>query len=229
MLLWLKADAGVYTNGSGGAAKDGNAVVQWIDQSGNSNNAYQSSTNNSAFFKTNVINGKPALAFYSSSGTNSYLTNNTLPTPTSMTVFWVGELNNCVFSPNFASYYDHGSSSAYIQGFDANPANGLNGQIVLETPINSQSFNATSMVGWLYVTEIFNGASSSVRINGILISDFSGSIPALTTTNGYNLGSVLDISGSSNYYIPEYIEYTGVQTSNVISQVEGYETNKYGL
>jgi hypothetical protein len=55
--LWLRADAGVVTNASG-------AVSQWQDQSGNSNDATQSTTNlQPAFVYPALLSGRPAVRF----------------------------------------------------------------------------------------------------------------------------------------------------------------------
>jgi hypothetical protein len=53
--LWLKADAGVTTTGG--------AVTAWADQSGNHNDALQTSTGLAPVLVNNVVNGKPALRF----------------------------------------------------------------------------------------------------------------------------------------------------------------------
>src|ERR1043166_6331903 len=54
--LWLKADAGVSTNASGG-------VTAWADQSGNANNAAQPNGAQAPAFVANALNAKPVLRF----------------------------------------------------------------------------------------------------------------------------------------------------------------------
>jgi hypothetical protein len=54
--VWLKADAGVTTNASGG-------VTTWSDQSGNGNDAVQVNDANAPLFVTNAVNGNPVLRF----------------------------------------------------------------------------------------------------------------------------------------------------------------------
>lgn len=61
--LWLKADANVYNNAGITLAADGDLVQQWNDRSGNANNASQATSANRPIYKTNIINGKPALQF----------------------------------------------------------------------------------------------------------------------------------------------------------------------
>ena len=54
--LWLKADTGVTTNGSG-------QVSTWADQSGNANNATQTTGANQPLLITNAVNGRPVVRF----------------------------------------------------------------------------------------------------------------------------------------------------------------------
>lgn len=61
--MWLKADVNVYKDAGTSSAADGDLVQQWNDQSGNGINATQVTTDHQPTFKTNIINGKPALQF----------------------------------------------------------------------------------------------------------------------------------------------------------------------
>jgi len=54
--LWLRADAGITTNASGG-------VVQWDDQSTNGNNALQITDSQAPLFVPAALNNKPVLRF----------------------------------------------------------------------------------------------------------------------------------------------------------------------
>jgi hypothetical protein len=63
--LWLKADAGTSTT------TNGSALSAWTDQSGNTNNASQATAALQPLFKTNVINGLPAIQFDNISGANA--------------------------------------------------------------------------------------------------------------------------------------------------------------
>jgi len=233
MLLWLKADAGVYTTNNNIVAGESNIVWQWTDQSGNTNNSYQVLTNFNgtpyspeAIFVTNVVNGKPAIMFFANTSTNSFFTNGTLQTPTTMTVFWVAKLNGANFSPDFGPGYFPGGVS---QGFYAVPGGGSPDIVALVTPSTDEYYN-TTLSGWTWNTFVFNGGTNIMRINGTTTASFSGSSSLLTTYVGYGLGQYISQGGiNTNYFIPEYIEYSGVQSGTVITQVESYLTNKYGL
>src|SRR5438270_11672244 len=54
--LWLRADAGVSTNAGGG-------VTHWTDQSGNLNDATQSSDTQAPALINGVLNSRPVLRF----------------------------------------------------------------------------------------------------------------------------------------------------------------------
>ena len=59
--LWLKADSL--------SLSDGDAVGTWADQSGNANDATQTTAVNKPSFKTNIVNSKPVIRF---DGVNDY-------------------------------------------------------------------------------------------------------------------------------------------------------------
>lgn len=62
---WWKADAGVYhTTGPDVDALDGETVVKWADQSGNSRHLV---TGTAPTFKTAIVNGRPVIRFVAAS------------------------------------------------------------------------------------------------------------------------------------------------------------------
>src|ERR1017187_2334956 len=66
LAVWLKADAGITTNLSGG-------VTTWSDQSGNGNDAVQVNDANAPLFVTNAVNGNPVLRFNGIAPSAQYL------------------------------------------------------------------------------------------------------------------------------------------------------------
>lgn len=89
--LWLKADAGTSTT------TNGTAVSTWTDQSGNGNTASQASAALQPLYKTNVINGMPAIQFDNTSGANADVLvipdNNNLDNTNGLTIFAVTQPN----------------------------------------------------------------------------------------------------------------------------------------
>lgn len=89
--LWLKADAGTSTTTNGAA------LGTWTDQSGNGNTASQATSALQPLYKTNVINGKPAIQFDNTAGANADVLiipdNNNLDNTNGLTIFAVTQPN----------------------------------------------------------------------------------------------------------------------------------------
>ena len=77
--MWLKSDAGITLNGSN--------VSSWTDQSGNGNDATQSTSENQPLYVTNELNGKPVLRF----GGNNVLTHLLSLNTTTFTILLVAK------------------------------------------------------------------------------------------------------------------------------------------
>jgi hypothetical protein len=63
LLLWLKADAGVYNDAGSNLATDTQTVQQWNDQSGNNNHVSQATSSFRPTKQDAEINGKPVVRF----------------------------------------------------------------------------------------------------------------------------------------------------------------------
>ena len=66
LVLWFKADAGVFSDAGSTPANDSDTVQQWNDQSGNAIHASQATGGTRPTYRTNQINGLPAIDFASS-------------------------------------------------------------------------------------------------------------------------------------------------------------------
>lgn len=62
-VLWLKADAGTFSDLGITPTSNGTTVRQWNDQSGNTKNAIQNTAAARPTYETNIFNGLPALKF----------------------------------------------------------------------------------------------------------------------------------------------------------------------
>ena len=78
-VLWLKADAGAYTNAGITLASDGQPVQQWNDQSGNAYHCAQADISKQPIWQANAFYGKPALWFDGVNG--NYWLENATQTP----------------------------------------------------------------------------------------------------------------------------------------------------
>lgn len=63
LILWLKANAGVYSDDGTTNAEDQGPVFRWDDQGSLQNNALQSTAGNQPQWSSNNLNGYPAVAF----------------------------------------------------------------------------------------------------------------------------------------------------------------------
>jgi hypothetical protein len=70
LLLWLKADSEAYSDSGTTLCNDADLVHTWKDQSGNSNDAVQTTADNRPEYKTNIRNAKPVVRF---NGTDMHL------------------------------------------------------------------------------------------------------------------------------------------------------------
>ncbi|OGV62742.1 MAG: hypothetical protein A2498_02755, partial [Lentisphaerae bacterium RIFOXYC12_FULL_60_16] len=111
LAVWLKADAGVQTNGSG-------AVTNWVDQTGNGRHAWQTNASERPQWTSSGIGGKPVIRF---DGTDDGLNMGSLSAtfPTAATVFVVATLNadndyNLLTTYNNGGYWRYsGDGKAY--------------------------------------------------------------------------------------------------------------------
>jgi hypothetical protein len=78
-VLWLKADAGAYTNAGTTLAADGQSVQQWNDQSDNAYHCSQADASKRPIWQAHAFYGKPALWFDGVNG--NYWLENATQTP----------------------------------------------------------------------------------------------------------------------------------------------------
>jgi hypothetical protein len=78
-VLWLKADAGAYTNAGTTLATDGQPIQQWNDQSANTYHCTQADLSKRPIWQANAFYGKPAIWFDGVNG--NYWLENATQTP----------------------------------------------------------------------------------------------------------------------------------------------------
>lgn len=241
-VLWLKADAGAYTDAGVTLATNGQPVQQWNDQSGNGNHVTQTTAVNKPVFKSPDATGKQALYF---DGTNGKIflnntTSNLVTGGTARTVFVVarrdcnahagGVLGGTLFTFRRAGIINtltYGSNSygtpVYI--YSDNNGVGNNNASITGTAIDS-AFSPT------IVTYKIPAAGGQVQCNlnsvAQTVNQGSGSVTTETGTTGFTVGDRedqvdLDWSG----WIYEVIVYNRSLSAAEIAQVESYLKNKY--
>ncbi len=241
-VLWLRADAGVYTDAGTTNAADGQSVQQWNDQSGNNNHAAQTTTANKPVFKSPDATAKPALYFDGANG--KYFLNNTtsnLVTAGSARTVFVAARRDC---GTHAGGVVGGELFTFRRG---GLINGLSyGANAYGTPVyiysdNNGVGNNNASIGSGAIDTAFNpvvvtykipaaGAQIQCNLNGIAqtVNQGAGTVTTETGTTGFTVGdredqADLDWSG----WIYEVIVYPRSLTNAEIAGVENYLKNKY--
>jgi hypothetical protein len=224
-VLWLKSDAGTLTNSSG-------AVTNWLDQTGNGNNAINTST--PPTLNNGVINGRPAIRF---NGSSQYLLSTFTACTGAHTVVYVavrrgdgnGNSGYCPAVAYYAGSTDRGavhyvkntglagaSYPCYGNG-NTGSYDGL-GSYANGTPYIIALPWQTGVGGWsVYKNGSVEGSSSS----SVNQSDITG------LTLGYQVTPAP--SRFWNGDVAEVIVYNRVLTTTELAQVNGYLAVKYGI
>lgn len=205
--LWLKADAL--------ALADGNAVSSWTDSSANTLHAVQATGAKQPTYKTNIVNGKPVVRFDGG---------DTLFSPAfgaALTVDWATILvcqltlsgisaNQYIISSQDVA--DHGL--LYARSSDKSYA-----------MYNGSPVGGTQTDAWAVIVAIYNGASSSIRVNATTVSGNAGSdnLPRV------GVGSNRDVGDYFTGDIAEVLVYDPAPSAGELAQVRLGLGAKYGI
>ena len=219
LALWLKADAGLVQGGSN------LPVSQWSDQSGNGENALQTSANNQPQWEAGALNGLPAVQFNGSSyfnlpnflngtvGAEAFVVlraaTNTPPVPSELWSFGGGMMYHSAYpAPDGSLAEDFGSTTMMSLGVPAEPVN---------------QYNVYQVMG--------QNGSWAMWMNGILQDS--------TTNNVYGYNSVPMLgrrftggNGVDQYFngaVAELLVFNRPLADSERTNVNRYLINKYGL
>jgi hypothetical protein len=231
---WLKADAGVL-NPSAAPAIDGEAVLQWNDQSTILNNASQATSANRPVFRTNIINGNPVLRFsgdqFVDAGVASGITTNNsfyfflVFKPSSFTAGGTGDGSGTYLmdrtTPNnpLTSFKIVNTDKYHFQ--KRNNSGGVTG------PISTVAANTTSFV----IADYFRNFNTALGLglngaNPVTSGDDSGDL----TADPIRVGRHSTTSGGGlTGDLAEVIVYNTNLTATQRQQVESYLAIKYGI
>lgn len=215
--LWLDAsDATTLFQASDGttpATADNDVVGYWGDKSGNGRNAIQATTANKPLLKLAVQNGRNVVRW---GGTDDYLLSNfgaTLAQPN--TIFCIANVsggNNFVFDGLTA-----GTRSLVYR--NATHMEMFSGGSIQLTGILGTSKTQYSL--------IYNGSSSSGRVNGSLVNSGDAGTQSLT---GVVLGAQCSLAiGWLTGDICEMLVYNALLTGDEIARVEAYLNTKWAV
>lgn len=236
LMLWLKADAGVRED-NGSAAEANDAVEQWRDNSPNDNDAENATAARQPIYRTNIINGNPALEFNST----KYLDtedDSGIGDDESFIIFLVFKQNSFVSGGNDASgtfIIDRPTATNNLTSFKIintdkyfyqrreDDGDNLGGPVSV-TPANTSSF---------VITNYYRNTSSDregIYLNGAQDIDQA-------CTNGDITGPRLRIgnhatnvnTGGLNGYFAETIVFDGNLSNGERRRIESYLAIKYGI
>lgn len=212
--LWLKADAGVL-NGAGSAASDGDAVATWQDQSGNGNDATQSTGGSRPTYKTSIVNGLPVLRF---NGFNSLSLTATLAADPCTVL--------AVFRPDSSSVLtivagDTGGLQYRLDGLQQRLVKTNTADMGFGT--GTLSTSAFSSGGVRYST---SASQANLRLDGA--SD--GDKTPLSLSNPFQwIGSKATVSEAFSGDIAELLIYPSALSDADRGTTETYLASRYGL
>lgn len=202
--LWLQADALGLANGA--------AVATWPDSSGLGNDAIQSTPFNQPAFGTNRINGLPAVVF---SGVPNFLT-----CPLARTqpyeVFAVCQPS---LSGNNQYMLDGSATNTGVLAF---PGTAIPGDSCILYAGGVVASTGSIAVPQL-IAAAYNGASSTLTVNGVTSTGNVGS----SNTSGTTIGAAPNGTGGFEGWIAELLIYTATLADADRNRVTDYLNRKY--
>ncbi len=210
--LWVRADAGTFQDSAKTttAVSDGDVVGAWADQSGNGRDVLQATTADKPTLRLNVKNGRPAIRF---DGISDYLRALYADIAQPFVRFIVIESDGGV-TEHILNAVDAQGGVMYIPGTGT---------------FNIRS--TTAIVGpaidtnWHIFVGVFNGASSSLRLDGAITAGDAGLLPI----DGGITVSATD--GLANFFggdIAEILDYSNLSVGQ-IERIEQYLSDRYDI
>lgn len=235
---WWRADAGVYSDAGSTPAVDTGTVYQWNDQSGNGFHMSQPTSTNRPTYRTNFVNGQPAIRF---DGVDNEMNTaagsvDSILATTQGTVFVVAYVV-AVTGANANTYNND------VVFCDPNSAPGVRNCIGLRTTPNVAAFHydgsedsATLSVSGAgaWKTFLFMRGSGNVYL-GISDARDASLASAATGTTGalanrvFRIGSNFDRSFYTEIDIAEIVAYNVALSEANRQQTERYIASKYGI
>jgi hypothetical protein len=237
-VLWLKADAGVFTDAGVTAAANGQDIQQWNDQSCSGFNVTQTNAANKPTWHQYAFNGKPAVYFHGSNGNHylSNLTQNLVSPGAARTVFIVAKTTCQTNEGGNLFTFKRTAPVASLQWY--NYANNIvriynddywNGGINMAT-VNVSQFTIAQNNPALFtycvptanakIDLYLNGNQQTVTQAGNVVNE--------TGTDGFTVGDREDfVAQPWKGWIAEVIVYDRALTTTERQSVEAYLQTKY--
>lgn len=208
---WYKADAGT------SSVVDGTALSAWNDQSGNARHLTQATGANQPVYKAAIQNGKAVVRF---DGSNDFMDAATVNVAQPSTIFVVAKSTVAAAAGhNFVdgttarqSVYQHTSG---VVAMYAGAAEALSG-------------TAWGTAAFHYVSSVFNGASSSMRVDGVA-QTLTPASPGTGALTGLRVGAFDAVTGPWQGDGAEILIYNSALSVGNQQSVEAYLAARWGL
>ena len=211
VLAWWNPVSSMVTDTSSGSISDGEVVGSVLDASGGGLHLSEHTNNsNRTTWKESGLNGHPVLR---SDGTTD-LENTSLAANQPTTVFIVAK-------PNASD------TQIWIDG-DHTGSRNLIGNVADYFASAGTSLGAGGPItfDWKYITAVYNGSSSVLRVNGVELKTGNA---GLDNRQGVTLFGRYDADRLLDGDIAEVIIADGAVSGSDLTSIEGYITSKYGL
>ena len=215
LLVWFKADAGVFSDAGSTPANNNDTVQQWNDQSGNAIHASQATSGSRPTYRTNQVNGLPAVDFATSK--------------------WMAFAQQTVTDVTIFAVVKQGSAAAVktILGGNANDNTKIKlffNNYNLKTEQHTvESFEEEPITDFIQVYQRSNGTNTVLRVDEV---DTGTPGTAASSLGVSHLGAFLSsgtATGFLNGLIAELILYNGALSDTDRAVVESYLRTKYAL
>jgi hypothetical protein len=216
--LWLKADAGVYTEVAGSTESANNDPVgRWEDQSGNGRhfNSVSNGTQRPTFL-TDQVNGLPII---SADGVNDYLRSAAAMSLTDFTIFLAMVAYNSGTGQRSLYYFD-GSS-----GFFFRPNIGTS--TIAHFSTSATLVGGITTLQPVIVTISRGGGAITLRINGIQVATENITVPT-TNTNMFMFAQSAT-QNRSEMDAGEMLVYNSSMNTANTRTVEEYLADRWGI
>jgi hypothetical protein len=226
LVLWLKADAGV-EEADGDPAEDTDTVLNWLDQSGSSNHAIQSTSGSRPTYRTNILNSNPVLRFDGSADFMDGTTISNIHT-SSISIFVVASSNGFSASEERGLFAVGGFANGLwveIESYNRTFSIFNNNVLLTGTTdaldtaggFTAKVFSAVKTTGTSWFTYI-DGVQNSTSTNATLCGNFTNTVYTVGETEFTHSGDIAEI-----------IVYLDAKNTSDRQLVESYLTTKYAL
>jgi hypothetical protein len=219
-VLWLRGDLGITPNGS--------AVSGWADQSGNGNNASQSTGTAQPTYKTGVMNGAPALY---GDGAHFWMQTSAFTLGANATLFAAAQ-PAVTPQDGYARLLEHQYDETYLMGTDTT---GTQYKLIVNdgsSPFGTAqggtvTVGANTIVSGLYSSSAGTGG---VYVNGVLVGSGTFTAPSSTSLQ-MAIMQAYNNSGAHFWegYFGEAIVYNRALATSELARVHRYLTGRYGV